>query len=93
MLGQPFPELQGSGWGSGDAGGQRESRVGEGEVVSCFMVSGHLGHKGNNQVFMLCGKSIGLWENTVENNRRDFVEKANLKGAGVCSPGPPMTCV
>lgn len=62
-------------------------------MVSCFMVSGHLGHESNKQVFTLCGKSIGLRENLKENDRRDFVEKANWRGAGVCSPGPPMTCV
>lgn len=49
--------------------------VGEGEEVSCFMVSGHLGHEGSNQVFTLCEKSIGLRENPVENDRRDSAER------------------
>lgn len=35
---------------------------------------------------MLCGKSIRLWENPVENNRRDFVEKTNGREAGQFVP-------
>lgn len=47
--------------------------IGEGKVVPYFMLSGYLGHEGNNQVFTHCGKSTGLWENPREGNRRDFV--------------------